>query len=173
MGDEDSSQDGAGYGYHPIPQPEDVPIREREDSMGAYLMMFAAMGAGLPLPIMNLVAAIIYYVVHKDKPRFVKYHTLHSLLAQIPVTLLNAGLIFWTIRNLIYENSFTDLFLGYLSTVVLANLIYTIFSIIAAIKARRGRFYYFVFFGRLAFDIVYSIKDEGGGQKAPVNRPPS
>ncbi len=158
--------------YHPIPQPEHVPIKEREDAMGAYLMMFAAMGAGLPLPILNLLAALIYYFVHKDKPRFVRFHTLHSLLAQIPVTLLNAGLIGWTIRNLIYNGGWTDVFFGYLWTVILANLLYFIFSVIAAVKARRGRFYYFVFFGRLAFDMVYKVRPERQ-KEGPVNRPPS
>lgn len=173
MGDEAAYREEDAPRYHPIPQPEDIPIKEREDAMGAYLMMFAAMGAGLPLPIMNLLAAIIYYFVHKDKPRFVRYHTLHSLLAQVPVTLLNAGLIFWTIKNLIYGYPFTDLFFGYLWTTVLANLLYTIFSIIAAVKARKGRFYYFVFFGRLAFETIYSVKKGEGEGTGPVNRPPS
>ncbi|MCH8330385.1 MAG: hypothetical protein IH946_03240, partial [Bacteroidetes bacterium] len=50
--------------YHPLPQPDDIPTREREDAMGAYLMMFAAVAAGLPLPIINLIAAIIYYYVN-------------------------------------------------------------------------------------------------------------
>ncbi len=159
--------------YHPLPQPEDIPVKEREDAMGAYLMMFAAMGAGLPLPILNLVAAIIYYFVHQDKPRFVRYHTLHSLLAQIPVTLLNAGLIFWTIKNLVYGNPFTDFFFGYLWTVVLANLLYAIFSIVAAVKARKGRFYYFVFFGRIAFEVIYRIRQDRDKEKGEVNRPPS
>ena len=32
--------------YHPVEQPDDIPIRDREDAMGAYLMMFAALAAG-------------------------------------------------------------------------------------------------------------------------------
>ena len=47
-------------GYHPLPQPHELSEREKEDAMGAYLMMFAAVGAGLPLPVINLIAAIIY-----------------------------------------------------------------------------------------------------------------
>lgn len=164
-------EETASERYHPIPQPQDIPTREREDAMGAYLMMFAALGAGLPLPILNLVAAIIYYFVHRDKPRFVRYHTLHSLLAQIPTTLLNAGLIFWIIRNIATRSPFSDLFFGYLWTVVAANLLYFIFSIVAAVKARNGRFYYFLFFGRLAFEQIYRRRPEK--EDRPVNRPPS
>ena len=50
--------------YHPVPQPDDIPVREREDAMGGYLMMFAALAAGLPLPIINLIAAIIYFYIN-------------------------------------------------------------------------------------------------------------
>ncbi len=46
--------------FNPILQPNEIDILEKEDAMGAYLMMFAALGAGLPLPVLNLVAAIIY-----------------------------------------------------------------------------------------------------------------
>ncbi|MCH8319303.1 MAG: hypothetical protein IIA88_12580, partial [Bacteroidetes bacterium] len=42
--------------YLPVPQPDEIPTREKEDAMGAYLMMFAAIAAGLPLPIINLIA---------------------------------------------------------------------------------------------------------------------
>ena len=65
----------------------------------------------------------------------------------------------------------TDLYWGYLWTVVVANLIYVIFSIIGAVKARRGQFYYFVFFGRLAYHMTYRIK-ENEGEQAIENRPP-
>ena len=50
-----------GHSTHiALPQPHEIPKRDREDAMGAYLMMFAAWGAGLPLPLLNLLAAIIY-----------------------------------------------------------------------------------------------------------------
>jgi hypothetical protein len=57
--------------YHPLPQPDDISIREKEDAMGAYLMMFAAHAIGLPLPIISLVAAIIYLYLNRKTSRFV------------------------------------------------------------------------------------------------------
>ncbi|MBT3421771.1 MAG: DUF4870 domain-containing protein, partial [Bacteroidetes bacterium] len=88
--------------YHELPQPDQIADREKEDAMGAYFMMFASMAIGLPLPILNLVASIIYYYLNKAKGRFVRFHTLQSLLSQLPLTLLNAGGIFWLIRILYY-----------------------------------------------------------------------
>jgi len=158
-------------GYHPVPQPEEIPIREREDAMGAYLMMFAALGAGLPLPIINLVASVVYYYVNKNKSRFVKYHVLHSLYAQFPTTLLNAGMVLWSVRIFFMNDwELNDYYKGYVAMVVVANLVYFVFSIIAAVKARKGQFYYFIFFGKIAYHAAFLIKEEE--ETTPVNEPP-
>ena len=157
--------------YYPLPQPDEVTVREREDAMGAYLMMFAALAAGLPLPILNLVAAVIYFYINKGKSKFVHFHSLHSLLAQIPTTLLNAGLVFWAIRIFFFDWEKSDYFIGYLWMVAIANLLYFIFSIIAAVRARKGRFYYFLFFGRLAYEVVYRVQDRVE-REVMKNKPP-
>lgn len=170
--------EGESPEHHPIPQPDEVPYREREAAMGGYLTMFASIGAGLPFPLINLLASYIYYHFLKKETRFVRYHTLHSFLAQIPISLLNAGLVLWTVRILWVQGNFSDLFFGYLWAVVLANLTYFVFSIVAAVRARNGRFFYFLFFGRLAFDLIYKVepqkeKEEEKERHQPVNRPPS
>ena len=171
--------------YHPVEQPDDIPIREKEDAMGSYLMMFGALAAGLPLPILNLLAAFIYYKINGKKSRFIKFHCLQSLLSQLPTSLLNAGLLFWTMRIIFSEGSIssggslesfadqTDLYWGYLWTVVAANLIYIIFSIVGAVRARKGQFYYFIFFGRLAYHMAYQIREDERLNKTYQNKPPS
>ncbi len=158
--------------YHPLPQPDEIELRVREDAMGAYFMMFATTAMGLPLPILNLVAAIIYYYVNRDKGKFVQFHTLQSLYSQIPVTLLNSGLVAWTIVNFVKDFDFTGFYWGYLVMCACAGLIYFIFSIVGAVKARKGIFYYFVFFGKVAYHQVYRIRPKYG-TSAPENRPPS
>lgn len=167
--------------YHPVPQPDDIPIREREDAMGGYLMMFASLAAGLPLPIINLIAAVIYFYINKAKSKFVRFHAYQSLISQIPTTLVNAGLVFWTVRLFLYDRdvfrdffafgSEYDLYWGYLVMVIIANFIYIIFSLVAAFKARKGQFFYFLFFGRMAYHYAYQIRDEK--QNVVVNKPPA
>ena len=161
------SEDAA---YHPLPQVEDISVREREDAMGAYLMMFASLGAGLPLPIINLIAAIIYYYLNKSTSRFVRFHVLQSLVSQVPVTLLNAAGVFWAVYCL-YWGAFGRSFVSYIITVVLANLVYLAFSIIACVRARKGRFYYFWFFGRWTYHRVFLVRGSDASE-APVNLPP-
>ncbi len=157
--------------YHQLPQPDEIETRVKEDAMGSYLMMFATSAIGIPLPILNLVAAIIYYYVNRSKGKFVQFHTLQSLWSQIPVTLLNSGLVAWTIVNLVRDLDFSSLYWGYLVMVGVANLVYFIFSIVGAVKARKGLFYYFLFFGKIAYHQVYRIRPERL-DSSPVNRPP-
>lgn len=156
--------------FYPIPQPEEIETREREDASGAYLMMFATTALGLPLPIINMIASIVYYFVNRSKGRFVQFHALQSMYSQLIVTAINSYLVIWAIVNLVDNNPFTNYFWGLAIAAGIFNLIYFIFSIIGAVKAHRGRFYYFVFFGRLAFVQVYKVREES--IEKPVNAPP-
>ena len=159
--------------YYPLPQPEEITIREKEDAMGAYLMMFAALGAGLPLPIINLIAAVIYYYINKSNSKFVRFHSYQSLISQVPTTLMNAFGIFWAVRIVFSDSWFlTNNFKGYVAMVIAANLIYLIAGIFAAVKARKGQFCYFIFFGKLAYQKVYAIRNEKEAVKV-LNTPPS
>lgn len=164
-------------GYFPLPQPDEIPEREREDAMGAYLMMFAAVASALPLPVINLLAAIIYYYVNRRKSRFVHFHALQSLLSQLPTTFLNWGLLYWVIRIFFLDVALVDdAFYGYLYLTIAANVFYVAFSLVAAIKARKGRMYYFLFFGRLSYEAVFSQKRNFRYEGKPIlnetNYPP-
>ncbi|MEO9966491.1 MAG: DUF4870 domain-containing protein [Reichenbachiella sp.] len=159
--------------YHDLEQPAQLSKKEKEDAMGAYLMMFAAIGAGLPLPIINLIASVIYYFVQKNNTRFVRFHSLQSLWSQIPTTLVNAGAMYWTLQIFFFENhSTSDLYFGYLIMMVVLNLIYFAFSIVGAVQARNGKMYYFLFFGKLCYHQVYQIREINENDSANVNLPP-
>ena len=146
--------------YLPVPQPEDIPIRVREDAMGAYLMMFAALAAGLPLPILNLIASLIYFYIHKDKGPFMKFHLLQSLYSQLITSAMNIFLVFWTVRIFFFKSMIvSDYYKGYIAVVVIANLMYFIFSVLAAIRARQGRFYYFLVFGKWAYHSAFKVRN--------------
>jgi uncharacterized Tic20 family protein len=155
-----------------VPQPGEITGREKEDAMGAYLMMFAAWAFGLPLPVLNLIAAIIYFYVNKKVSRFVAFHSLQSLLSQIPVSILNVALLVWLIRILVTDLLFLPFFFIALIFVVLVNILYIAFSLVALVRARRGQYYYMPFFGRVAFARYYGPRAASLERKLPPNRPP-
>jgi uncharacterized membrane protein len=158
--------------WHPVPQPAEISKTEREDAMGAYLMMFAALGAGLPLPMINLIASVVYYYLNRQKSRFVRFHALQSLWSQLPVTVMNGFLVIWSIRLLILQGYLNQWFWGLLLAALVINLIYIGFSLYAAAMAHKGRMYYFLFFGRLAYTQVFRSEPGKGHPEIPENVPP-
>jgi uncharacterized Tic20 family protein len=155
-----------------LPQPEEISSVEKDDAMGAYLMMFAAWAVGLPLPILNLIAAVIYFYVNKKTSRFVAFHSLQSLLSQIPVTLINVVLIVWLVRILFTGMTWTTGFFTYLIVMVLCNVLYVIISIVALGRAKKGNFFYFPFFGRVAFGRYFGPNAVPLAKPVNENRPP-
>ena len=128
--------------------------------MGAYLMMFASLATSLPLPIINLIAAVIYYYINRKKGRFIHFNCLQSLLSQLPTTLVNWGLLYWGLQIFFFDNyELSDYFYAYLGFSIIANLVYFIFSLVAAVRARKGIFMYFIFFGPYAYQKVYAKRN--------------
>ena len=164
--------------YYPLPKPSELTEREKEDAMGGYLMMFASIAAGLPLPVVNLIASVIYYYMNRGKSRFIHFHALQSLITQIPITIANATLVFLTINTFIVQKMDTASreFFIFAGVVALINLLYFIFSIVAAIKARKGRMYYFFVFGKICYNKVYSKMSSLNYSEEPendINLPPN
>jgi uncharacterized Tic20 family protein len=164
-------------GHVILPQPDEISKREKEDAMGAYLMMFAAWGIGLPLPFLSLIAAFIYHMINRKKSRFVAFHSYQSLLTEALVSILNAILIIWLIVILVSRNIFfSTSFFIYLFFVIIWNLVYTIVSLVGCFKAKNGKFYYFLVFGRIAFNAYYGksaqIKMQQQKSIKEENKPP-
>ncbi|MGK7388907.1 MAG: DUF4870 domain-containing protein [Candidatus Cyclobacteriaceae bacterium M2_1C_046] len=155
-----------------LPQPSEIPYKEKEKAMAAYLMMFATAALGLPFPLLNLVASLIYYYFIKESSRFVKFHSLQSLLSQIPISILNGILVIWTVRIFLKLGEFNDIYWGYLIALVVFNIIYIVFSLIAAFKGFYGRMYYFMFFGRIAYREAFE-KSFDVKKPSVVNKPPN
>lgn len=155
-----------------LPQPDEIPEREKEDAMGAYLMMFATVAMGLPLPILNLIAAIIYHAINRRTSRFVRFHSLQSLYTQIPVSLINAAAVIWFVRILIHDLwPLSDVFIGFLIMALAANVLYVTVSVVAAVKARRGQLCYIWVAGRLSYYQAF-LRPDPAEKTATANKPP-
>ena len=140
--------------------------------MGAYLMMFAAWGVGLPLPVLNLVAAVIYFFVNKGRSRFVAFHALQSLLSQIPVTVANLIAVVWAARIIFWDQLITNQFWGFVIFAGIINIGYVALSLVALGRARRGRMFYIWVTGRIAYSRYYGPSAVGDEKPSPRNEPP-
>ena len=124
---------------------------EAEKASNSYLMSMVAVIAGLPLPIVNLIAAIFYYVANRKSSYFVRWHCLQSLFAQIMFFILNSYLLFWTLAIFVFETrDLTNNYIGYLISVALFDIIEFIANIYSAIKTRKGKHVEWWFFSDLS-----------------------
>lgn len=156
-----------------LPQPAELTEREKEDAMGAYLMMFAAWGAGFPLPMVGLIASIIYYYINKKTSHFAAYHSYQALLTHIPISIVNAAAVIWGI--VLYAGQSHPHLRQYAMFCMFAamwNVLYMVFSIIACVKARKGGFFYFWVFGRISFARYYLPSRVEKAARGERNLPP-
>lgn len=76
---------------------------EYEQASNAYLMAVVCVIAGLPLPILNVIASCIYYMGHRKSSYFVRWHSIQAIIAQALIIPLNSIAFAWTV-SIIFRN---------------------------------------------------------------------
>ncbi|HMO32541.1 MAG TPA: DUF4870 domain-containing protein [Lacibacter sp.] len=122
---------------------------EKEKASNSYLMSLVAVIAGLPLPIINLLATLFFYLGNRRSTHFVRWHCTQALLSQFTLLLMNAAGFSWTMTILFTPATISNLYIGYILTVVLFNLTDFIATMYSAIQVRKGRHVYWWFYGPL------------------------
>jgi hypothetical protein len=100
-------------------------------------MSLVAVIGGLPLPILNLLASLFFYLGNRKSTPFVKWHCTQNLLSQFGFFLNSTG-FWWTFSIVFDDEKVTNYYVGYMITLVLFNLVEFISTIILASKTRKG-----------------------------------
>jgi len=111
---------------------------EAEKASNSYLMSMVALIAGLPFPIINLIATVIFYVGNRKGSYFVRWHCTQSLLTQFSLIVMNSVGFWWTISIIFGSESFTNKYISYILVIFIFNLAEFIATIYSAIKVRKG-----------------------------------
>ncbi len=122
---------------------------EAEKASNSYLMSLIAVIAGLPLPIINLSATLIFYIGNRKGTYFVRWHCTQALLSQFSMLFMNSAAFWWTVSILFRNESVSNLYISYIFTVLLFNLTEFIGTIYTAIQSRKGIHVEWFFYGRL------------------------
>jgi uncharacterized membrane protein len=122
---------------------------EAEKASNSYLMSVVAVIAGLPLPIINLVATGIFFLGNRKGTYFVRWHCTQALLSQLTVLFMNSAGFYWTLSIILGNKSLNNDYIAYMITIVLFNLVEFIATVYAAIETRKGRHVELWFFGPL------------------------
>ena len=131
---------------------------EAEKASNSYLMSLIAIMAGLPLPIVNLIASAIFFFSNRRSAFFVRWHCTQVLLAQAITLVMNAVGVYWTLAVAFGDHIVTNNYIAYIITIVLFNLVEFIATIYAAIRTRRGKHVVWWFFGPMADALVRAEK---------------
>ncbi|MBN1410268.1 MAG: hypothetical protein JW969_05435 [Spirochaetales bacterium] len=177
-----STMEENDYGSVTLPQPEDIPEQARDQASGAYILMFA--GLYIPLPFSEIVTSLVYYFYLRTRSQFLAFHTYQAFITQIPISILNTGLVVWVIINAVNwfskvnidgVTSFTGpVFWIYFWFVIAYNIVYIILSLIAYKKAIKGNLFYMPVIGGIAYEKFFGpnavtfVKKE----KKETNQPP-
>ena len=122
---------------------------ETEKASNSYLMSLIALMAGLPVPIVNLVATFIFYLGNRKGTYFVRWHCTQALTSQITVFFMNTAGFWWTISIIFYDARLTNLYISYIITVAIFNLFEFSVTIYAAVQTRKGKHVEWWFWGPL------------------------
>ena len=122
---------------------------ELEKASNSYLMSLIALIAGLPLPIINLMATFFFYIANIKGTYFVRWHCTQALLSQLSLLFINSFGFWWTISIIFGSETVTNKYIAYIITILIFNIIEFIVTIITATKVRKGIHVYWWFYGNL------------------------
>lgn len=111
---------------------------EAEKASNSYLMSLVVLIIGLPLPIVNLIASIIFYFANRKATYFVRWHCTQALLSQFSLFIFNAYGFWWTIFIIFGTEKVNSIYLSYIITIIIFNIIEFAVTIFTAIQTRKG-----------------------------------
>lgn len=122
---------------------------EAETASGSYLMSLIAIIVGLPLPIINLIATLIFFAGNRNSTYFVRWHCTQALLSQLSMLFINSAGFWWTISIIFTEETITSKYIAYILAVLIFNLTEFVATIYTAIQTRKGIHVEWWFYGPL------------------------
>ena len=111
---------------------------EAEKASNSYLMSVIAIMVGLPLPIVNLVATLFFYIANRKSTWFVRWHCTQALLSQVTLLPLNSFGFWWTASIIFTDETITNKYIAYIIAALIFNLTEFIATIYTAIQTRKG-----------------------------------
>lgn len=112
---------------------------EAEKASNSYLMSLLVLLVGLPLPIVNLIATVVFYYANRKSTFFVRWHCTQALISQIFVFIPNSIAFYWTISLLFGDSILSNQYIAYLITLFIFNVIEFVATLQSAIETRKGK----------------------------------
>jgi uncharacterized membrane protein len=102
-------------------------------------MSLIAILAGFPLPIINLLATLIFYVGNRKSTYFVRWHCTQALLSQVSLLFVNSTGFWWTVSIVFTDETISGNYIAYMITAFVINIVEFVVTIQTAISTRKGK----------------------------------
>lgn len=122
---------------------------ESEKASNSYLMSLIALIAGLPIPLVNLIATLVFWASNRKGSYYVRWHCTQALLSQFSLLIMNSVAVWWTLILIFGSGNPNNLYIAYVFTVLLYNLTEFIATIYSAVRTRKGEHIQWFFYGNL------------------------
>lgn len=122
---------------------------ETEKASNSYLMSLVALLAGLPFPVINLLATVFFYLANRKSTYFVRWHCTQALLSQLSLLLMNSYGFWWTVSVIFSDETISNGYIAYMLTIFLFNIVEFVVTIYTAIQTRKGIHVEWWFYGNL------------------------
>ena len=122
---------------------------EAEKASTSYLMSLLALVVGLPFPIINLIATILFFLMNRKTTYFVRWHCTQALLSQCTLLMMNSYGFWWTVSIFFGPESISNKYIAYLFVILIFNISEFIATIFTAIQTRKGKHVEWWFYGTL------------------------
>ena len=132
---------------------------EAEQASFAYLMTTLIVIVGLPMPIINVIGSVVFYLANRKKSYFVRFHCLQSMLSQLCVVPINALGVSWTIALITGNAQISDYYVAYIITIVGFNILEFVSSVYAAVQVRKKADVRFWLFGPMT-ELIYKPENK-------------
>lgn len=111
---------------------------EAESASNAYLLSLVLLVGGAPLPILNLLASVIFFFGARRSAPFVRWHSTQALLGQLLLIPINSTFVWMTVSLLFGHRELDDFYVGWGLVMLALNAAELGASVYAAIKVRQG-----------------------------------
>ncbi len=130
---------------------------EAETASSSYLMSLIAIIVGAPLPILNLLATIIFYLSNRKSTYFVRWHCTQALLSQLSMLFINSIGFWWTISIFFTSETITNKYIAYMISAIIFNIAEFFVTLYALIQTRKGLHVEWWFYGSLTNILCKSV----------------
>lgn len=130
---------------------------EAETASSSYLMSLIAIIVGAPLPILNLLATIIFYLSNRKSTYFVRWHCTQALLSQLSMLIINSVGFWWTISIFFTSETITNKYIAYMISAVIFNIAEFFVTLYTLIQTRKGLHVEWWFYGGLTNILCKSV----------------